>query len=152
MDRPKELYEPKRENRLTSPTENRRVRQLYWHEKVRMLGGFDHPMGHGGRGTCSDCKRFRGQLAADWVDLAERAQSMTDVELVVPGLEFRRPLRPGETITERRVDAARTRIREFEAGANQGEWVLIGLETTIAERNGLAFPGGAYRSQRRLDV
>jgi len=142
------LYRNRRRIGMTSPTENRRVRTIYLTDKHMVLGHPDPP--HEPGCECLRCGDFRGDLARDWVDMAERAQAMSDVELVVPGLKFRRPLRPGQSVRDRRVDAARTRIRHFEVGDDQLDWVLIGIETTICDRRGRPYPGAAYRAQGRL--
>jgi hypothetical protein len=134
-----DLWEPTRTSDRTSPGENRRVRELYLVEKARILGRVHSP-GH----KCRKCGDFRGDLARDWVKVAEKAG------LRVPGAEARRPLREGETEEERRVDAARTRIRQLEAGLDQMEWVLVGIEATIADRLGFAYPAGAYQTQGTL--
>jgi hypothetical protein len=95
---------------------------------------------------CRPCGRFRGELARDWVRVAEQQG------LHQPGQDAREPLREGESEEYRRVDAARTRIRQFEAGQAQSEWVLVGLETAIADRHGMAYPAAAYVTQGTLPV
>lgn len=140
-----QLWNPDQAKPLASPSENQRVYEIYQEEKLRRVGP-GHPMGHGKGGTCSTCGDFRGDFARDWVQVAIKAG------LRVPGEKARKPLREDETELERRVDAARTRIRHFERGDRQYDWVLIGIETTIADRNGMAYPGRAYQTQERLNI
>jgi hypothetical protein len=136
-----ELWNPTDSRSKASPTDNQRVRLIYQEEKTTVLAG-EHPVGC----KCRGCGKFRGDLARAWVAVAVTAG------LKVPGAEARQPLRAGETELHRRVDAARARIRQFEAGQDQFDWVLVGIETTIADRRGLAYPPGAYQQQSRLDV
>lgn len=133
------LWEPDAGSPKASRRESERVRRLYWEEKTRLLG-WEHPAGH----RCEECGAFRGQLARDWVSLCYRTGYHS------PGQDVRRPLREGETELERRVDAARTRLRQFEAGQAQAEWVLVGIEGTICDRRGLALPGRMYVVQGAL--
>lgn len=142
-----ELWEPDIGSVKASPTENARVRMLYLVEKIAWLGE-KHPLGC----KCRRCGEFRGELARAWVATVIKNETSTDVHLTMPGADARKPLREGETQLDRRVDAARTRIRQFEKGQNQFGWVTTGIETTIAERRGRSYPAGAYRSQRRLFV
>src|SRR5215472_12596905 len=78
------LYEGKRRRRLSSGTENHRVRSIYWQEKM-LVTGDGHPMGHGGDGTCKACGDFRGDLARDWIAMVEKARTLSDVDLRMPG-------------------------------------------------------------------
>ena len=134
-----QLWEPGGGSARASRAENHRVRGLYMAERTRVIEA-DHPVGC----KCRPCGRFRGQLARDWVAVAEKAH------LHVPGQDQRTPLEEGETTEHRRVDAAMTRIRQFEAGEAQSAWVLVGLETTLADRHGLAYPPAAYVTQGTL--
>lgn len=139
--------EPRIDVKVSRP-ENARVREIYLKEKARWL--LDHyPVAEltGGNPAgckCRRCGKFRGDLAREWVAVAEKAN------LYVPGTEARKPLRPGETEHDRRVDAARTRIRNFEKGTDQRGWVVTGIETTICDRRGMSYPGAAYSTQERL--
>ena len=135
-----ELWEPDDASARHSRQRSDRVRGLYLQARQRAYGGTEHLSGC----SCRACGRFRGDLARDWVRVAEEAG------LHVPGQDERTPLREGETSHGRRVDAARTRIRQFEMGQPQAEWVLCGLETTLADRAGLAYPPCAYETQGTL--
>jgi hypothetical protein len=121
--------------------ENMRVRELYAAEKAKHLDPAEHPLAC----KCKACGKYRGDFARGLVQTCERNG------LHVPGQDVRRPLREGQTSEMRRVDAARTNVRQFEDGTRgQPEWMLCGVEATIAERNGMALPPCAYQTQGML--
>lgn len=146
----------------TDVRENARVRDLFILEKIRwMTENTDdpktHPVGHGGGGdthrdSCKVCRAWRVALAEEWVAVAEKNQGSSDVELLVPGCVGKHQKQQTQYVDEhaRRVDAAYTRVRELEAAKLCSDWVLVGIETTIADRRGLSYPAGAYNSQHRL--
>jgi hypothetical protein len=88
--------------------------------------------------------KARGRFAEDWVALT------TKLGLKGPGDDQRvhDPARKGD----RKRDAALTHLRQFLEGRNAMEWVLTGIESTIADRHNMALPGKAYQVQERLDV
>ncbi len=137
----RELWEPRDPGpRLANERRNGRTRELYLAhiaERAAALEG----------GTAEErYGKARGDFARDWVALAQQ------IGLHVPGQDRRTPLAPGQTQQERCIDAARTRQRQFTAGANISDWLLTGIEATIADRAGMALPGEAYQQQERLPV
>lgn len=126
---------------MASEPEYQRVLHLYV-EELRKVTKDDV------RCKCDACKAFRGAFARDWVRVA------TDAGLKVPGSELRTERRPEEDpntwLEDRKVDGARVRLRQFVAGHRENRWVLVGIETTIADRNGRAYPPEAYTTQGRL--
>ena len=131
-----ELWQPEAGNPLASRAENERVREMLREELLRRAEA-EHS--HSARPLGA----ARGDFAVDWVALAQK------LGLKQPG-DPRTPLREGETREERRVDAARTRLRQFLAGHREQDWVLVGIEATICDRRGFALPGKAYQTQQQL--
>ena len=134
------LWQPPDRGQLNSIRETRRVLELYLAARYIAIGEV-HPADHK---KCDLCTKWRREFAREWVGVAHAAG------LHEPGQDARTPLREGETEAYRREDAAQTRIRQFEAGQPQNEWVLCGIETTLAHRAGMAYPPCAYRTQGKL--
>ncbi len=125
---------------LTSRSENARVRGVYADELARHN---DHAL----TCKCPACGQFRGDFAREMVAVCEANG------LHVPGQDRRTELREGETEHSRRVDAARTNIRQFVDGKRGAPaWMLCAIETTIAVRRGMALPPCAYQVQATLAV
>jgi len=136
------VWEPDTGSILASPNDNTRVRNMYLEEKLRRVLG-EHELGC----DCDECATFRGGFVTEWVMVAAK------LGLTVPGTEARTPLRDEtDSWDERKVDAARSRLRQFEAGRNEFRWVLVGIECVICERLGMALPPDAYQVQGVLDV
>jgi hypothetical protein len=133
------LWKPLDRSPYNSDPESQRVLELYVEARIRNYGP-DHVAGH----KCAHCGRWRGWFAQEWVHVARQAG------LHEPGQDARTPLREGQTELDRRVDAARTRLRQFEAGQPQNAWVLCGIETTLADMVGMAYPPCAYEVQGTL--
>lgn len=128
-----------------SPRENERVRTLLEGELTRWVNQEEARVGeHQSREDMFG--HARKQLARDWVELSKR------LGLKVPGVPARAPLAPGESAVEKQVDAAHTRIRQFQAGRNEQDWVLVGIESVVCDRRGLALPSKAYQTQRALPI
>jgi hypothetical protein len=53
---------------------------------------------------------------------------------------------------ERKIDAARTPMRHFFAGADLPDWQLLLVECVLCDIKGMALPGAAYQVQARLDT
>ena len=85
-------------------------------------------------------------LAREWASLAQREGQR------VPGGELRTPMRRGETLEQRRADAASTRIRNVWAGHPEHEWALLGIEATILAGRGQQLPAAWYQQQQKLSV
>lgn len=115
------LYEDPHTPRLNQPTVLARVRALLHDEAARRCAS----------GEASNDGKARGQIAVEWVAWAERTGAR------VPGAEQKTPLRDGESVASRRVDAARTHIRNVWAGHSRGDWALEGIEDTILAGRGL---------------
>lgn len=130
------LWQPDELNLRASEPENARVRAL-------LLEDLAARMEANPRLTWGQA---RGLFARDWVALA------LQLGLRPPAAQLRSPLREGETLHERRVDAARTRLRQFMEGHAELGWALVGIESVIMDRRGMALPGGAYATQQRLGV
>lgn len=135
----RELWVPDDINHRASSSENTRVRELLQAELQRMVDADPRPWGPEQRWG-----HARGTFAREWVGLAEQ------LGIHVPGQDQRTPLRDNETAHGRRVDAARTRIRQFLAGHSEQDWVLAGIESTVCDRRGMAPPPSALRQQQAI--
>jgi len=147
----KKLYDPAnkpgRGPRNTSPEENERVRALLIdHLSERVLPALS-------TGLANVWGIERGKFARDWIEVAQK------IGLRQPGAEFQKPLAPpgvgrkrDRDPYERKLEAARTELRQFLEGEQLYEWQLVGIESTICDRAGLALPAKAYETQQQLKV
>lgn len=97
-----------------------------------------------GKPKSKDWGRARGLFAVHWVLLAQR------LGIKVPGDPRKRTHRAGITPQRLREDAAKTNLRQFLEGKDLAEWALVGIEATVADRQGKQLPAGAYQDQGRL--
>lgn len=124
---------------LASVPKNDRVRAMLEEELEKVV-----PRPPGGP-TKNDWGHARGQFVRDWVALCAK------LGIKGPGDERRAPL--GDfTLEERQLRAAHTRVEQFLEGHLEYDWVLVGIESTICDRRGLALPPEAYQTQEKLDV
>lgn len=131
----RELWKPDPGSPLVSVRRNEEVRAWYLKhlaERAEQAGGGPDAFGH-----------ERKEFARAWVRLA------SELGLKKPGEDRRTPL-AGEDPLERQYDAAHTRLRQFQEGHNEFNWVLAGIESVLCDRAGLALPGDAYNTQQRL--
>lgn len=122
-----------------SVAETYRVQQLLLEEVERRLT----------EASAVNAHDARGQIAQEWVRLAEKEGQK------VPGIPLRSPLEdadPMDTLEHRKRDAAGASIRHLWAGARSSEWVLVGIEATICAARGMALPGKWYETQATLDL
>lgn len=135
-----QLWHPDWGATLNSPEESARVRALFLAEKDKAV------VGHPPACKCPSCGRFREEFAHELVRVCE-ANAMH-----VPGQDVRVRDSKYASRHARRVDATRSRLRQLEAGRAEVGWVLCAVETTICERNGMAYPPCAYEVQQTLEV
>lgn len=85
------------------------------------------------------------KFGEDWIRVAREAG------LPVPGSKTKIRRVNYRDDYEHHVNSAATIVRNFlRHESNLSSWMLVGMETVICDRKGMAYPPGAYQTQQRI--